>query len=84
MKYFEKGENNEEYVSFEVELKNGEIKGKAKEYNSNGKLEYEGEYYNNYRNGQGKEYYKNGNIKSENEYINGRLWNLREYDRNKI
>ena len=70
MKYFEKGENNEEYVSFEVELKNGEIKGKAKEYNSNGKIEFEGEYYNNYRNGKAKEYNSNGKIEYEGEYYN--------------
>ena len=50
------------------EIKDG--KGKAKEYDLNGKLKFEGEYLNGERNGKGKEY-EYGNCIFEGEYLNG-------------
>ena len=48
----------------EVEVLNGEIQGKGKEYFKNGKLSFEGEYLNGYR-WNGKGYDENGNLQFE-------------------
>ena len=45
----------------EGEYVNGELNGKAKEYNENGRLIFEGEYINGKRNGKCKEYGFEGN-----------------------
>ena len=54
-------------------MKNGERKGKGKEYRC-GELIFESEYLNGKRNGKGKEYF-NGKLIFEAEYLNGKKWN---------
>ena len=51
------------YLSSEIELKEGEKKGKGKEYGGwDGELIFEGEYLNGKRNGKGKEYQYDGKL----------------------
>ena len=59
----------------ECEYKDGEIKGKGKEYHTEGYLIFEGEYLNGKRNGRGKRYDKKRNILFEGEYLNNEIWN---------
>ena len=56
---------------------------KGKEYSDDGKLLFEGDYLNGERNGRGKEYNYDGQLVFEGEYLNGRLWNGKNYDKNK-
>ena len=64
---------------------NGKRNGKGKEYDYyNNTLEFEGEYLNNERwNGFGKirEGWYDRRLK-EYEYKNGKIWNMKEYDKN--
>ena len=56
-------------IKFEGEYFNGEINGKVKEYNYDGKLRFEGEYLNGEKKGKWKEYnYDNGHLEFEGEY----------------
>ena len=75
---------------FEGEYINGEINGKGKEYDENGRIKYEGEYLNGLRNGKGKEYYKTflifegvylygHKLKGKEYYFNGKLAYEGEY-----
>ena len=70
---FEENNKNKRkiYDSFNDKLIfEGELNGKAKEYNDFGILIFEGEYLNGKRNGKGKEYYFDGNLEFEGEYLN--------------
>ena len=63
----------------EGEYVNGELNGKAKEYNENGRLIFEGEYINGKRNGKCKEYGFEGNylydqkIEGKKYFNNGKI-----------
>ena len=72
MKYFEENQNGVYFVSFEIQVIDGEIKGRGKKYNyyDNAQIEFEGEYLNGKINGKGKEYYSNGKLLFEGEYYN--------------
>ena len=56
---------------FEGEYRNGERKGKGKEYHLDGTLKFEGEYRNGKRIGKGVEYDKNRKLRFEGEYLYG-------------
>ena len=62
------------YVKLKVEVKNGKICGKCKEFDFEGNMIYEGEYQNEKRHGNGKEY-TNNNIDFEGEFKEGKRWN---------
>ena len=70
------------FLIFKVNLVNGEINGKGKEYGSEGKLSYEGEYINGKKNGNGKEYFSNGNIKFEGIFKEDMKWEGKGYNNN--
>ena len=67
----------------EVEVKNGEIKGKGKEYYGNSRIKYKGIYANGKPNGMGVLYYEYfGHIKYIGEFKNGmKHGEGKEYDK---
>ena len=66
-----------------VEVREGKISGKGKEYYKNKRLKYEGEYLNGIINGKGTLYYENsGYINYIGEFKNGEKHGLgKEYDK---
>ena len=56
-------------LRLEGEYLNGQLNGKVKQYNYNGKLMFEGEYLNGEKSGKGIEYNYSGKIRFKGEYL---------------
>ena len=61
----------EHILEFEGEYLNGEINGRGKKYDYEGRLMFERQYLNGLKNRNGNQY-KNGKLRFEGQYENGR------------
>ena len=70
----DENEKINKYVKLNVQIQNGKMCGKCKEFDIEGNMIYEGEYSDDQRNGAGKEY-TNKNVDFEGEFKEGKRWN---------